>query len=314
MWTALKMRQQATCLTSSSLIFNNSYHAKVFNHSLSLNMRTDSTEVFYSFFLKGEIQESKFQLDFTKYHRNNEGDIVQNSDNIPITHNELNRRFIRQIPFIQAFELEDYLKFHYNRYSGNKNHFLKNTKFLLQSTIEYQRNNDSNSLIAKHLKTINSRYYTLMDICLEWVNKKVMEVPSTPPPQKMTSYYWENDPDNELPELFKLMTIEYKLIAQDTPFESFKAIFTGQPIVEGFEPVRWHDSTATELLYLIDKFEKTNNIKYNNRSDYQKLKACFVKPDGKPFHEAFKSLKTNLKISLSEDKQKAIDKLIENFL
>ena len=95
---------------------------------------------------------------------------------------------------------------------------------------------------------------------------------------------------------------------------ALKAIFTGQPIVEGFEPVRWHDSTATELLYLIDKFEKTNNIKYNNRSDYQKLKACFVKPDGKPFHEAFKSLKTNLKISLSEDKQKAIDKLIENFL
>ena len=315
MWIALKMRQQATCLTSSSLIFNNSYHAKVFNHSLSLNMRTDSTEVFYSFFLKGEIQESKFQLDFTQYHRNNEGDIVQNTDNIPITHNELNRRFIRQIPFIQAFESEDYLEFHYNRYSGNKNHFLKNTKFLLQSTIEYQRNNDSNSLIAKHLKTINSRYYTRMDICLEWVNKKEVQVPSTAPPIIKTSYNWESNPENELPELYKLMVEDYKLIAQDTTYECFEAIFTAQPIDESFEPVRWHNNTATELLYLIHKFEETDSIKHNpKKSDYQTLKACFVKPDGKPFNEAFKSLKTNLTTNLAKDKQKAIDKLIENFL
>lgn len=314
MWTALKMRQQANCLTSSSLIFNNSYHAKVFNHSLSLNMRTDTHKVFYSFFLKGEIQESKFQLDFTKYHRNNEGDIVQNSDNIPINHNELNRRFIRQIPSIQAFELEDYLEFHYNRYSGNKNHFLKNTKFLLQSTIEYQRNNDSTSLIAQHLPALNSPYYILLDTCLEWVNKKEMKVPSTAPPKKMTSYEWQGNRDTELPELHGLMVDKYKLIASDTTYERFRAIFTGQPIDKSFEPIRWHDNTATELLYLIHRLEETNNIKHNpKRTDYQTLKACFVKPDGKPFGEAFKSLKTNLKINLSEDKQKAIDKLIENF-
>jgi hypothetical protein len=43
------------------------------------------------------------------------------------------------------------------------------------------------------------------------------------------------------------------------------------------------------------------------------MTACFVKPDGKPFTASFKELKQTLSINLSQDKQKAIDELVNNF-
>lgn len=132
--------------------------------------------------------------------------------------------------------------------------------------------------------------------------------------KKLTSYKWQNNPNEELPELCSLMIEKYKLIATETTYEQFKAIFTGQPIDENLKPIKWHQDNASELLYFIDRLEKLNNIAHNpNRADYKKLKACFVKPNGKPFNEAFKSLKTNLEINLSQEKQKAIIELVENF-
>jgi hypothetical protein len=131
--------------------------------------------------------------------------------------------------------------------------------------------------------------------------------------QQKTSYVWQNNPDEELPELYKLMLNKYKLIAPETSLEQFKAVFTGQAI-ESINPIKWHQDNASELLYFIDRLQQTNNIVHNpKRADYQKLKACFVKPDGKPFNAVWKSLKTNLEINLSPDKQKAIDELVSNF-
>jgi hypothetical protein len=132
--------------------------------------------------------------------------------------------------------------------------------------------------------------------------------------QKKTSYVWQNNPDKELPELYSLMIDKYNLIAPETTYEQFKDIFTGQPI-DVINPIRWHQNNASELLYFIDKLEQSSNIEHNpSRADYQKLKACFVKPDDKQFDEALKSLKTNIEINLSPDKQKAIDELVNNFL
>ena len=131
--------------------------------------------------------------------------------------------------------------------------------------------------------------------------------------KKKTSYRWLTFPDKELPELFKLMINQYTLIAPETSYDEFKDIFTGQPI-ESIKPIKWHEDNASELLYFINRLEKSHNIKHNvNRADYQKLKACFVKPNGKVFNEAFKSLKTNIEIALSADKRKIIDDLINRF-
>jgi hypothetical protein len=124
------------------------------------------------------------------------------------------------------------------------------------------------------------------------------------------SYVWQNNPDIELPELYTLMVNECKLIASETTFEQFKAVFTGQPIDENFEPVKWHQDNASELLYFNEAIRnKVNNV----WNIYQRLAACFVKPDGKPFKVVWKSLKTHIGINLSPDKQKAIDELVSKF-
>lgn len=138
--------------------------------------------------------------------------------------------------------------------------------------------------------------------------------PQKPPKQqKKTSYVWENNPDKELPELYNLMINEYKLIAPETTYKQFKAVFTGQPI-DKIEPVKWHQDNASELLYFIDRLEQLNNIVHNpKRADYQRMTACFVKPDGKQFNAVWKSLKTDIEINLSQDKQKAIYDLVSNF-
>jgi hypothetical protein len=130
--------------------------------------------------------------------------------------------------------------------------------------------------------------------------------------QKKTSYLWLNNPKKELLELYKLLKEDYNLIASETTFEQLEAVFTNQS-TDNIIPIKWHQDNATELLYFIDRLEQSNNIKHNpKRADYQKLKACFVKPDGSQFNEALKSLKTNIKF-LNEDKQKAIDELVNNF-
>jgi hypothetical protein len=139
--------------------------------------------------------------------------------------------------------------------------------------------------------------------------------PARKPPkqQKKTSYVWQNNPDKELPELYSLMIKKYKLIAPETTPEQFKAVFTGQG-TESINPIKWHQDNASELLYFIVRLEQSNNIEHNpKRTDYQKLKACFVKPDGSPFKAVWKSLKKNIDINLSPDKQKAIDELVSNF-
>lgn len=135
--------------------------------------------------------------------------------------------------------------------------------------------------------------------------------PTRKPPkqQKKTSYVWQNNPDKELPELYSLMLNKYKLIAPETTLEQFKAVFTGQPINE-IKPIRWHQDNASELLYFNKEIQaKVDNVWHI----YQRLAACFVKPDGKSFNAVWKSLKTNLEINLSPDKQKAIDELVSNF-
>lgn len=130
---------------------------------------------------------------------------------------------------------------------------------------------------------------------------------------KKSSYKWCNNPDKELRELYKLMINKYKLIASETTYEQFKAVFTVKPI-ETINPIKWHQDNASELLYFIYRLEQSNNIAYNpKKADYKKMTDCFVKPDGNEFNAVWKSLKTHLEINLSPNKQKAIDELINNF-
>jgi hypothetical protein len=151
-----------------------------------------------------------------------------------------------------------------------------------------------------------------------WIDLKINEIQndnsSIDKNSIIKSYVWQSHPDNELPELHRLMIDKYRLIESETTYEQFKSVFTGQQIDDSFNPIKWHQDNASELLYFIIKLEQTDNIVHNRkRADYQKLEACFVKPDGNQFKAAWKSLKTNIEINLSPDKQSAIDELVKNF-
>ncbi len=65
------------------------------------------------------------------------------------------------------------------------------------------------------------------------------------------SYVWQNNPDKELPELYRLMTEKYKLIEPETTYEQFEAVFTRQPI-ESINPIRWKESNRL-LAYFLDR-------------------------------------------------------------
>lgn len=158
-----------------------------------------------------------------------------------------------------------------------------------------------------------ARHRPYIDDYIKRIDDELKQIQKTPNPQTKTTYEWQNNPDEELPELYRLMTNQYKLIAPEATYEQFKAIFTGQP-TDQIEPVRWHQDNASELLYFIDRLEKSDNIKHNSiKADYKKMTACFVKPDGQAFNAVWKSLKTNLTINLSQDKQDDIDELVNNF-
>jgi len=129
--------------------------------------------------------------------------------------------------------------------------------------------------------------------------------------RKNLSYNWHTNQEEELPELYKLMIGRF--INETTTLKQFKAVFTGEHI-DNVSPIKWHDNNASELLYFILQLESTNCIVPNgNRADYKKLKACFAMPDGNPFTASFKSLKQNINIDLSIEKQQAINELVRNF-
>jgi hypothetical protein len=130
-----------------------------------------------------------------------------------------------------------------------------------------------------------------------------------PKSKEKISFVWCTDPDKELPELYSKMLKEYQLIASETTYEQFKAIFTGKPINKSFVPVRWHQDNASELLYFNEAIKNKVNVVWNI---YQRLTACFVKPNGEKFNAAMKSIRTNIEINLSLDKQRAIDELVKN--
>jgi len=150
---------------------------------------------------------------------------------------------------------------------------------------------------------------SILDIIREYPENKKR----TKSPPKKTSYVWQNEPEKELPELYSLMIDKYKLIASETLIKDFTAVFTAQPI-ESMNPIRWHQDNASELLYFIVRLEETDNVGHNpKRADYQRMTACFVKPDGKPFTVNFKQIKQTINITLSQEKQKAIDELVSTF-
>lgn len=161
-------------------------------------------------------------------------------------------------------------------------------------------NPDIDRKYGEYLEIVKNRKNDLINIYLQLSNKYSDN-------QNKKSYVWQGDPDSELIKFYSLMIDKYKLIAPETTYDQFKAVFTGQPTIN-IIPIKWHQDNASELLYFNEAIKSKVNVVWNI---YQRMTACFVKPDGKQFKVAWKSLKTNIEINLSVEKQEAIDELLK---
>ena len=189
----------------------------------------------------------------------------------------------------------------------NNNDFNKDCEEI--SYLAWDRIEDFDKFTTADEKAEEEKKFSITDV----INFNNWNTQKRPKQQTKTSYIWQGNPDDELPELYSLLTNEYKLISPETTQEQFTAIFTRQSI-DNIKPIKWHQNNATELLYFIIRLEQLNNIVHNpKRADYTKLKACFVDPDGQEFKAKWKSLKTHIEINLSPEKQNAIDELVKQF-
>lgn len=96
---------------------------------------------------------------------------------------------------------------------------------------------------------------------IDYQQKRPIRKP--PKQQTKTSYVWQGNPDKELPKLYNLMINKYKLIASETTYEQFKAVFTGQLIDEIDKIERTKKFTNVLLTYFVSGlFQKSNPNDY----------------------------------------------------
>lgn len=105
-----------------------------------------------------------------------------------------------------------------------------------------------------------------------------------------TSYFWQTNPDKELPELYKLMKDTYKLIDPQTNLEQFTAVFTGQDI-ENINPIKWISAKNLNA-YLIDQLICKRKLSMNvNKDIWEISKSCFS--NGSNFGQLIDNYKNN---------------------
>jgi hypothetical protein len=176
-------------------------------------------------------------------------------------------------------------------------------------------------------KNFTSYFHYLIDEILEYIGKlrrhlrdiEAQPVKGSEPytglkTKPLISYQWDNKKFTLVTNLHK--KIKGKLIDKDATINNFKAIFTGKPVTK-ITPLKWHDGTASELLYFIIQLQGKTFIPKEKRMNYKRIKGCFIKNDGSPFEENFKeinqSLKQNTEGTLCSEKRKFIDKIL-NYL
>lgn len=72
-----------------------------------------------------------------------------------------------------------------------------------------------------------------------------------------------------------------KFIVEQTEFKDFEAVFCyreSKILSTDFQPIRWHNTTAKEVKYLLITMGKEKLIEF--RTDYEQINACFIGADG----------------------------------
>lgn len=131
--------------------------------------------------------------------------------------------------------------------------------------------------------------------------------------KKIYSYNWKL-PKQKINDLYKQLKKE-SLIDKSTKYASFEMIFSSLPVTKIENKIVWSSSNATELLYFVLQLVNNEIVESSSkRMDYDKLKSCFVKENLEKFDVNFKSLRTDIEISLNIDKQRVIDNIIQSII
>ena len=129
---------------------------------------------------------------------------------------------------------------------------------------------------------------------------------------KSCSYIWQgHDIDKDMEVLLHSLKRDY-YIDKTTSKEQLTAIFSGEKL-EKIEPIKWL-KLPSELLMLITNLKEVDCIENTRRNNYKQMANCFVDSDGKMFNTSFNSLNQTLAISLSPEKQEAIEKLVNKLI
>lgn len=124
--------------------------------------------------------------------------------------------------------------------------------------------------------------YCLLNFWYLFNDSQLSEFTNIKKKQLKTSYVWQNNPDKELSELYSLMIGKYKLIASETTYEQFKAVFTGQPIDE-IEPIKWLVAKNLNAYFIEQLIENKKLSKAVNKDVWEIAKNCFI--DGRNFSQ-----------------------------
>jgi len=151
----------------------------------------------------------------------------------------------------------------------NNNDFNKDCEEI--SYLAWDRIEDFDKFTTADEKAEEEKKFSITDV----INFNNWNTQKRPKKQTNTSYIWQGNPDNELPELYSLLTNEYKLISPETTLEQFIAIFSGQPI-EDIKPIQWNAAKNLNA-YFIEQLIQIKKISKAINNDVWKIaQQCFV--------------------------------------
>ncbi|MEJ8590333.1 hypothetical protein JSO54_03675 [Riemerella anatipestifer] len=147
----------------------------------------------------------------------------------------------------------------------------------------------------------------------EFENKSVKSTNVTKPrniKSKLT-YKWLKD-ENKLYDFKKLLS-KYNLIDSSIDFQSFKFIFTENPVTEIKKRIVWQNDNATQLLFLIKELKENNIIQTTkNNFDYIQLSECFYRPSQEKFNpKKLKPLLFEINDNISSEFKGILEKIIK---
>jgi hypothetical protein len=188
-------------------------------------------------------------------------------ENYDLFCNQLNEK-LTAVQNWKAIEID--LKY---RFLGMINHYIKWYEINKNETDKFEPYNPY-SLMLNIIESTKSEI-------LKYFPNIEDEIKTIGNPNK-TTYVWQSNPDKELPKLYNLMKNKYKLIAEETTYEQFNAVFTGQP-TENIKPIKWLVAKNLNAYFIEQLVIEKKLSKAANKDVWDIAKKCFT--NGKHFSQ-----------------------------